>query len=86
MKTPYLAIAAAFSIAGCERPVSVNDSPEATFQAWEYKQTTSFSKDFPGEDLDKLGADGWELVDVHRERDRGYFTLYTFKRPKGVAR
>lgn len=85
MKIQYLAIAAAFTIAGCERPVAVDASPQSTVHAWEYKQTTSFSKGFPGEALDKVGADGWELIDVHRERDRGYSTLYTFKRPKSVA-
>ena len=82
MKTLYLAIAAVLIIAGCERREAADDGPQASARTWEYKQTTSFAKNFPEEELNRVGADGWELVHVHRERDSGYYTLYTFKRPK----
>jgi hypothetical protein len=42
-------------------------------QQWEYKYTANFK------DLDKLGADGWELVAVE---GNGAASTYYLKRPK----
>lgn len=43
-------------------------------------QTVSYSKNFPAEELNKLGQQGWELVTASEERQSGHFTKFTFKR------
>jgi hypothetical protein len=55
---------------------------DPTMTLWEY---ASILVDAPAskEDLDKLGAQGWELVSVLQGRQTNQI-LYVFKRPKGV--
>ena len=69
-----------FSTICCKPHNSENESNHNAVPKWEYRQLTSFSKDFPGDECNKLGNDGWELIDVYRKRDGGYYTQYTFKR------
>jgi hypothetical protein len=55
---------------------------------WEYISTCS-----PGDDLKRLGEDGWELVTIEHVPTRyevvgndspsNYFAMYIYKRPKG---
>ena len=49
-------------------------------EKWEYKHYTSYARRFPQRELNALGAEGWELVHFHLERENGYYTLYVFKR------
>ena len=72
-----LLIAAVLVILPQCKPAS---SSFAAAPKWEYRQTISFSRDFPTEELNKLGSEGWELVDYHEEREKGYYTRFTFKR------
>ena len=44
---------------------------------WEYKNVVIVTND--EEELNKLGTQGWELVDVNRN---GSMTEYYFKRPR----
>ena len=51
----------------------------ATRQTWEYK--TLYSNTVTDQDLNKLGADGWELV-ATAAGNLGGWTSFIFKRPK----
>ena len=54
-------------------------------QKWEYHTVTNehaSSRDWPGEFLNKLGSEGWELISVVSESVGGLFSrTFVFKRP-----
>lgn len=65
---------------GSDVSTNVVPSSQPLEEKWEYKQYMSYAKSFPVKELNKLGADRWELVGFHHEREKGYYTLYIFKR------
>jgi hypothetical protein len=76
----------ALSVMHAPDPVSLMAAPLATAPQtvariqWEYKTVQSNTGDLPGDQLDQLGNDGWELCGV---RQRGQAaTFFYFKREK----
>jgi len=77
-------VLAVILLAGCasglllyQQPTKALGAPEAAKQKWEYKKETHLDE----AGMNKLGAQGWELVSVSSDRD-GNNKYYLFKRPK----